>query len=878
MKVLQKKADMQGKGTGTMKNIQKKGKFGSVLKYMAAFLIPVILYTVILKLQKAYPFGTNSFLYSDAYYQYYAMFQEMIGWLKSGDGSQILWNRGLGIDFTVNMLYYGMSPFNLIIFVMGESRVAFSMVLVIILKLGAMCATALYYFEHTSMAAVRRENPVVRYGIAYACSCSYVFCGYVMAYNHNLIWLDGLILLPLLAIALERLNEKNRIFMYYSLLTLAFVTNFYFSFYVCVFAVIYFLLLERENWKQFIKKSLVFAGVSVLAACTSAVVLLPVLHTVLNISASGAENQIGFFSVGNLCDFWESFYPVRSLDAEGPSIFTHNNYCGTIIFLLTLFFFLDKGKQRKRKLKFAAALLFLIAGLNFSGLNYVMHGFAFTHGMGNRFAFILLFILLVMAFQVLSEYEPAFQVTGLIGIVCIFVLFAVIMILNPEKGNPYSYIAFLMLMTLYVALLVFYWRKSIRLHTFYLWLVMIWLAELLVNAVMVAPDKVMQGSFDDSIHLSEWEQEYDALVCAPGERKSALCGEIYMRKSDVNWYSSLIDKHVIDSFKSLGLSHYQNIEYTYRGTSRLTALMYNVRYVLTSEKGCLGGYHELAAPGTCLLYEADELASMGFMMDADILQWTGTDTAAMNQNAFAKLAFDADPLFYETDISGAEISCKNMVLLNRDDMHFEYEGKGFLSPCLQIDFTADQDMDLYVESSDTSLQALTVVVNDEIRIDTLHVETESLLPIGKVQKGDRVSILHYGCADEGERAEKNIRLYTFEDAAFDRMLPNLLDEILTVDSVKGDTLKGNIHVKEAGVLYIALPYRQGYTVTVDGVETKPLKIGTGLMGVSLEPGDHQISIRYETPGLKAGMLITGLSVLFAAGLGIVRKKKLSGRV
>ena len=88
---------------------------------------------------------------------------------------------------------------------------------------------------------------VIGIGIAFG------FCGYIMAYGHHIIWLEGLILMPVLAIAIEKLNYDKKVVPYTLLLAFIIIVNFYYAVYVCLFAVFYFLLLNRESFKEFLR-------------------------------------------------------------------------------------------------------------------------------------------------------------------------------------------------------------------------------------------------------------------------------------------------------------------------------------------------------------------------------------------------------------------------------------------------------------------------------------------------------------------------------------------------------------------------------------------------------------------------------------------------
>ena len=132
--------------------VNKHKKSG--IMYAAVFLVTVLVYTVILLLQKAYPFGDKSFLTYDAYVQYKNMFHMLFEWISGGSKGSFIWSMGMGIDAVQELLYYCLSPFNIIVLMLGESRLELSMVLLIIIKSACLPVTVLDGYVVTASNAV----------------------------------------------------------------------------------------------------------------------------------------------------------------------------------------------------------------------------------------------------------------------------------------------------------------------------------------------------------------------------------------------------------------------------------------------------------------------------------------------------------------------------------------------------------------------------------------------------------------------------------------------------------------------------------------------------------------------------------------------------
>ena len=63
-----------------------------------------------------------------------------------------------------------------------------------------------------------------------------------------------------------------------------------------------------------------------------------------------------------------------------------------------------------------------------------------------------------------------------------------------------------------------------------------------------------------------------------------------------------------------------------------------------------------------------------------------------------------------------------------------------------------------------------------------------------------------------------------------------------------------------------------YCDDVDGRETEVEPFKEALIGVNLEAGEHEIRLKYTTPGLYAGALVSAASVILA-GMGLLISRR-----
>jgi len=94
----------------------------------------------------------------------------------------------------------------------------------------------------------------------------------------------------------------------------------------------------------------------------------------------------------------------------------------------------------------------------------------------------------------------------------------------------------------------------------------------------------------------------------------------------------------------------------------------------------------------------------------------------------------------------------------------------------------------------------------------------------------------------------------------------LREEVLENVETNWRGLTGTISVSKDKMLCIAVPYDEGWTAYVDGQKVKLYQANTAFMAVELPAGDHEIELRYWTPGLTVGI---ALSIFGVIGLGVI---------
>ena len=96
---------------------------------------------------------------------------------------------------------------------------------------------------------------------------------------------------------------------------------------------------------------------------------------------------------------------------------------------------------------------------------------------------------------------------------------------------------------------------------------------------------------------------------------------------------------------------------------------------------------------------------------------------------------------------------------------------------------------------------------------------------------------------------------------------------MELTSFSDTKITGKVNVKEAGRMIFSIANDDGWMLYVDGVKTQPQVFGEGFISVSLDEGEHEICLKYETPGFRMGLGISLISIAVFAILMYAKSRR-----
>ena len=823
---------------------------GGLLKprdgYIAAFFVPVVIMIIIFAQRGIFPFGEESFLRTDMYHQYAPFFSEFRHKLAEGGSLLYSWDIGLGVNFAALYAYYLASPLNWLLILCPGKYVIEFMTAAIVLKIGLAGLSFTWYLRKRSGVS---DFGACFFGIFYALS------GYMAAYSWNIMWLDCIVLFPLIFLGLEQLVREKKGLLYCISLALSILSNYYISIMICMFMVIYFavlMVLDWENFKDGWGKCIgLFAGCSLLAGGLAAVVLLPEIFA-LQSTASGEmsfpQTVESYFSIVDMLARHIGNVQVEIGLEHWPNI-----YCGTAVLMLFLLYLVCRNISLREKAVYCSLLLFFLASFSVNVLNFIWHGFHYPNSLPARQSFIYIALMLTVCFQAyrnLDRFSDRSILAAFLGAVS----FVLLSQKFREGDEAYHFAVFygaVFFLAVYAGLMILYRRRGQgergrkRAALAALLTLFTVCVEAAVNTTCTSVTTTSRTAYTADNEAVETlaaslKGSADFYRIEKTDQRTKNDGA-WMHFPSVSLFSSMAHADVTEFMKSLGCEGSTNA-YSITGSTPFVDCLLSVKYAFYPREQSMDRLEYVQDYQGTYLYANRYALPLGFMIP-DIMknEWhLNMANPADVQNSLCSL-FDApDVLQEETGLGNGP----------------------------SLIYTPEEAGEYYAFVSNKQVKSVSLKKGEEK--DTFdNINRGYLIEVGMVEAGETLAFQN----EEGNE-DLGIRLYRYNEAGLEHVYRKLAESPLTLSVWEDDRLKGTVDAGMGGTLFTSIPYDKGWTVTVDGQERQPQELFGAFLGIELEPGSHVIECSYMPEGLKEGMMISLLcAAVLAAAVFISRRRR-----
>ncbi|MBQ4537926.1 MAG: YfhO family protein [Lachnospiraceae bacterium] len=812
-----------------------------------AFLLPLVIMALIWRGVGITYGGQVTPLIYDMRAQYMP-FLASLRYLFSGENS-LFYSGGLALGGNYYGLwaYYLASPLSFITLLFDLTNMPDAVYVLTLLKIG-LCGLTFVIFVRFGLSDKRCGMTHVIFG------CCYALMSYNVMYSMSVMWLDGVILFPLVLLGIEKMLQGKRGVIYYFTILAAFVCNYYTSYMIGIYAAVYvvcrvFAFYSKGEGIKCIKILARFGGWSILALGTAMPVLLPALQSISmgkHAEARGFEQcPVGAYQF-TIADLVQKVLPGQydSIWNVGlPSV-----YCGSIMVILALVYFAQRKHTWKEKIGFLLMLGFLVAGFLNRYLDYALHVFQYPTAFPYRYAFLFSITVLILAWRAYEQIPKDGDLVGLLS----------------------------------------------KIAGVYLLVELFFNGSAIINGLHQEINYVVRNAYN--IHVEANLQVAESIKAEGGFARTEMS---YAGEENHN-HTMMYGLNGASGFVST--YHYGvNVFYNVIGAKK-TGFVTDANDLTLVGDSLLGVKYRLSSGEQLDGYELKDVAEVSYMGNVMRMYLHENENALSlgylvpSERIFSGVQMTTDPYINQNVLLHAMGVENNQVF--RDVAYEELPAQEEGEWVIEFVATSEEPMYLYVsgERDPDEEKFVEWARGDGDATDSEDMEGKDCADYeietadGKRTIRNDIGVnIYLGCFEEGEKVKitmnpygaviQDIYLYEMDMQLYESAMTQLKKKQLQVEYYRGGNVKGTVTAEEGEILLLTMPVDSGYRVLVDGVENTYGSVLGAFLAIPLTPGSHEIEISYVAPGFVAGTMIglCSLVVVIACVVcgGKRRKKNLA---
>ena len=868
-------------------------KIKKSIMYILAFILPIIIVGSIFLLRKIGVNSNRTILFSDMFSQYIGYFGKLKDVLSSDGSIFYAFNKSIGGNTIGLFAYYLASPLNLIILLFPKELLANAILTIYLIKIGICSLTLAIYINK-----VYKKND---YSVLIFSLC-YGLMSYNIVFHMNVMWIDGVMLLPLIALGIENIINKNKYKLYIVSLFLAIISNYYIAYMICIFSVLYFIYKGIIYKKINGKNILGFIGSSLIAGGLSGYLLIPVVLSLMTGKASLKNLSDGIYVTENIFSTLSKTI-IGSYDynqiLSGPA----NIFCGVIITVFLLLYFINEKIGLRAKLLSAVFIFILFLSSTINIFELLWHGFNYPVGFEYRNSFLFCFLIITLAYEAWINIDKL-KIKDIIISVFICASVDIAILLQRYSHVSIKKIAISFLFVLIYSFIIILFRKVSLKRIFINFLcIIIVICELslniyliIINNIYISQNYVKQYIEDLSPIIEDIKKDNDNFYRTEMTFNNTLNDSMLLNFNGLTHSSSTNEKNIMNIVDSLGYKTASTCEIYNQGSTIPVDSILGIRKLISAKNpkifSCYDHlenhyYNVIKDYGDYVVYENPYALPIAFMVNDSLktLQQDNIDNLFdYTGSIFDSMVNEETNLYNKLEVTDIKLNNVEAITELEENLY------------TKIDTEKDASIDITIKSKDNNPVYLFLKSNiyeeaiDNNIIGTIRGSAVEVISNGGAKyaqfTGLGYNIQFIGNYNDGEEIKvtiklagdtttiKEVQVYSCNMDNFEGVYENLSSNTIENTEYKDGYVKGDVTVTaDKTLLYTSIPYDEGWTLKVDGKDCEYIKILNGFIGVDLEEGQHTIEFKYKLPGFKVGLSISIISLIALVCIGIYNYKK-----
>ena len=799
-----------------------------------SFLLSALLYTVTCIAANIYPFGKTSNLVWDLNLQYMVFFTYFKRMLNGEVNFNYSFSKSLGGSLISTYGYYLASPFNWLIVFFKTENLQLFIYLISMLKIG-MAGVTFSIFVYYRFPQLKKE-----YGIM--ASMAYAFSQYMVGQVSNIMWLDGVYMLPLILLGVYRLVRVNKKTLFYLGVACSVLFNWYTGYMNCLFVPFYFLmeelLYEKENncvrIKNILVKGVKLCSIEILGVMLSGVLFLPVVYGLLQGKGVEKGNIFEWITNGKVLDIFRGFLIGNPANSREISL-----YCGILIVILCISFFLNRKINLYEKTVISSIVAFCIAICFFRPLENIWNGFREASSYFYRFSYITIFILIFVAAFEMSRIEEKNTKIVLQSAGIVAVMFGILDNINSfDSRYLWLSVAFIVIYGVFLCSK----KKDARII-----MLVILFVELVINGRKVFLSVYTESADSYPEYVSAQKELIDEIK--GDDAGTYRMDETEKRASGANLnesmsygyhsistYDSAYDMNVAKFLSSMGYANFLDFSLYDEPILPVDSLL-GEKYLLSTQQ--YDGYKVVenidGRNGKQVYYNKNALP-LGFGVSEDISNDNNGENPFERINKVYSEILGRDiKIFYPVEIEGT-ISDNKIEYIIPDRNNGDH---------------------LFFGCADSNVADMGLEIDDTYRCNYQGWFTRYVFNIGN---GNQTHIIRFN-GFQGTYDDIHTMVYYMDLTAFEEITQEIRETQVDNMILEDGKVSCEYTAEEDGRVMFTIPYASGWKAIVNG---KEILIEEGLntfIVLNVKKGVNKIELRYHAPWVRAGILVSIMSAV-----------------
>ena len=873
-----KQAPRQGLFIGVKNAFLRLDAHFSGMRHMwLAFILPMAVMALIYIAMEVWPFGKSSVLVLDLNGQYVYYFEALRDILRGEQGVLYSFERALGGEFLGIIAYYLASPLSIIVALFPEGHITESLYTILLLKCGLSGMNMCIYLHKSH--PTKPVNEVVF-------SLMYALCSYGVVMQHNTMWFDCFLLLPLIFLGVEELIKYGHYKLYVITLAVAVFSNYYIGYMVCIAVAAYFFfsygvrtaaernpLGERHHFIKTFGRMAIF---SLIAVGIASILILPAYYSLTFGKTTFSNPNYNFQQKFDFLDLISKMYPASydTVRPEGwPFVFS-----GTLTTILLPIFFMTGRITPRKKIAFGLLVGFFVFSFNSSTIDLVWHGFQRPNWLNYRYSFIFCFVIVLMAYMVF-EFIREIETKMFLSVGAVLGLLICIIQKLDYKNAPDLMCVWFSIAAIAVYMIVLAGCR----HD--------WLdgAVNTILCVAVILELFCSGladviSLDKDVHYSsrasyvnfmnvwtpaaDWVNENDKTFYRAEKTEHRKTNDNFtLNLRGLSNSTSTLNAAQIKFLEEMGYSSKSHWS-KYLGGTPVSDSLLGIKYLLSYESTELSDLwgepiwsdeeHET------VVRKNDYALPLGYMVGADIAEYDMEKQLSpmdrMN-DLLTKMTNSSEKLTVFKSYRNIKPTLEN-VELSYVTGHKKYSKTNTSrAGKLTFTFTPTNDGEIFVYFPTEYKRDAKLKVNGSDVSEYFTNETCRIVSLGKHPAGEEL-IVTLNLSDDDLYIANGVDFFWYiDEELFREVMPTLAANGFNITGFTDSSFEGTITaIGEKPLFLLTIPYDEGWHVMIDGEEVETFEALGALTGIYLEPGEHTVSMRYFPWAVKYGLIISGTSL------------------